>query len=561
MGIFCGGENSIVKQPQAGLAYLWPLLRAISPLQSSPQVSLEKTIKNSKGVFHKNDLLVLITPSLDLQLVNTLTGQFSPSRILGLLPDPAEYGGPQGINLQKETLLQAGISASILQKKRPETPARFLWKKTGLGIYGTGHRAGHRYPDAPTLPEQPVMKNFAASRLKPFFDRYWHLMLGLSLLLFVLGTNLDHVRWFYNNPPPAGLIWLGAGLGAAVAFSRFSNLSSLVYLFFSALLIGLQTASRLLPGLNELGGMDFWSFSEFTRLHLQLFNLQFFSEWKGNFHGYFLLCFLFCICGAWLVWAAIRLKRPLAGVIPAGCLLGYENSLSQQDSAALAVFMFFTVLLASAASFREQHDNWEKRNISTPWELGEWPFSALVIAGLVAIFTFTIPYVITEEGRRKIADFLRPDPQNTQFSGHVPDQADPFDEEITANDFNLQDLGNPPSRSSVVVLYLRVNDPPPPGYNPEMLNNTNRRYYLRSAIYTTYTGSGWETEAVPPNKKSGRARSRAQTAGSGDRNSSFPYGKSICCQPAGQLRRRHFSLSRHNRWQPAREGTGQLLHR
>ena len=342
------------------------------------------------------------------------------------------------------------------------------------------------------------MKNFAASRLKPFLDRYGLLLSGLVLLLFVLGINLDHVRWFLNTPPPAGLIWLGAGLGVVVAFSRFSNFSSRVYLFFSALLMSLQTTARLLPGLKDLDGMDFWSFSEFTRLHLQIFNLQLFSGWKGNFHGYLLLCFLFGICGAWLAWTTIRLKRPLAGLIPAGCLLGYENSLSQQDSGTLAIFMFFAVLLTSAASFREQHDNWEKKNISTPWELGDWPFSALLIAALVAILTFTIPYAVTEEGRRKIADFLKPEPQKAQTSSHVSAQADPFNEEITANDFNLHDLGNPPSRSSIVVLYLRVNDPPPPEYEPEILNNTNRRYYLRSVIYTTYNGSGWETEAVPP---------------------------------------------------------------
>ena len=140
VGIFSGGENSIIMRPQAGLAYLWPLLRAISPLQSSPQASLEKTIKNSKGILHKNDLLVLITPSLDPQLVNLLAGQFSPSRIGCLLLDPAEYGGQEGIKLQKETLLQAGISASILRKKDLKPLPGFYGNKQAweFMVLGTG---------------------------------------------------------------------------------------------------------------------------------------------------------------------------------------------------------------------------------------------------------------------------------------------------------------------------------------------------------------------------------------------------------------------------------------
>ena len=140
VGLFCGGKNPIVKQPQSGQAFLWPLLRAISPLQSDPKLKLDKIIKKSKGIIHKNDLLILITPSLDPQLAERLAEQFAPSRVFTLLPDPIEYGGQAGVNLQKELLLQAGISASILRKDDLKPMPSFYGKKQTweFKILGTG---------------------------------------------------------------------------------------------------------------------------------------------------------------------------------------------------------------------------------------------------------------------------------------------------------------------------------------------------------------------------------------------------------------------------------------
>ena len=340
------------------------------------------------------------------------------------------------------------------------------------------------------------MKKFIPAALLSFLNRCWQLLLVLILLLVLLSINLDKVRWFSNNPPPTGLIWLGAVLGAVVAFSRFSNLSCQLYLLLSGLLAVLQTSHGLLSGMNDLAGMNFWSFSDSIRLHLHLFYLQFISGWQGSFHGYLVLCLLFWICGAWLVWATIRIKRPLAGIIPAACMLGYESNLKNHNLGTMAIFVFFAVLLASAASFREQHDDWEKRNISTPWELGDWPFSALVIAALAATFTLTIPYVATQEGRREISDFLKPEPQKIQISNYSVYQPETSGEQITITDFDLQDPGKPPSRSTAAVMLLRLNDPPPVESGPEIWNDANQRYYLRSSLFTTYTGSGWKIEEV-----------------------------------------------------------------
>ena len=340
------------------------------------------------------------------------------------------------------------------------------------------------------------MKKFIPAALLSFLNRCWQLLLVLILLLVLLSINLDKVRWFSNNPPPTDLIWLGAVLGAVVAFSRFSNLSCQLYLLLSGLLAVLQTSHGLLSGMNDLAGMNFWSFSDSIRLHLHLFYLQFISGWQGSFHGYLVLCLLFWICGAWLVWATIRIKRPLAGIIPAACMLGYESNLKNHNLGTMAIFVFFVVLLASAASFREQHDDWEKRNISTPWELGDWPFSALVIAALAATFTLTIPYVATQEGRREISDFLKPEPQKIQISNYTASRPETSGEQITIADFDLQDPGKPPSRSTVTVMLLRLNDSPPVESGPEIWNDANQRYYLRSSLFTTYTGSGWKIEEV-----------------------------------------------------------------
>ena len=116
VGFFCGGEKAVVLQPQSGQAFIWRLLRAISPLQAGSEFHLEKILNQSKGIIQKNDLVILLTPSLDPQLAERLAGRFIPSRVFTLLTDPAEFGGQEGITLQRELLLKSGISANILHK-------------------------------------------------------------------------------------------------------------------------------------------------------------------------------------------------------------------------------------------------------------------------------------------------------------------------------------------------------------------------------------------------------------------------------------------------------------
>ena len=321
----------------------------------------------------------------------------------------------------------------------------------------------------------------------------------LTALLLLLSYNLNNVSWFLNSPPPVVLIWLGAVLGAVLAFSRFSPFASLIYILLSGLLIGMQTSNGLLPGQGSLAGKTFWNFLDYVNLHLRLFYLQFTSDWQANFHGFLVIYLLFWLCGAWLTWSTLRLKRPLAGLIPAGLMLGYESSLRNKDINIMAIFALLLVLLAAAASFRERHDNWEKLKISTPWELGEWPFSALMIATLVGAIALSFPYVATNEGRQKISDMLKPEPLTVQVSSYKPYQFEKTEEQILIGIFDLQTLGTPPSRGTEAVMYLRVNDPPPQlNNNPDMEDAATPRYYLRNFIYTTYTGWGWETEKISP---------------------------------------------------------------
>lgn len=119
VGVFVGGDAPQAKLPQSGQAYLWELLQYLAPLQPQENASLRRTLEQIRPLINARDLLVIITPSLDLEwlpaLQNLRRTRRGDSANVVLL-DPASFGEGQSAQHVMNALNAAGLSARLVQR-------------------------------------------------------------------------------------------------------------------------------------------------------------------------------------------------------------------------------------------------------------------------------------------------------------------------------------------------------------------------------------------------------------------------------------------------------------
>jgi uncharacterized protein (DUF58 family) len=127
VGLFAYTDRECVVLPQRSQAHLWPLLRALAPLQPVARRPLADTLGRAHALIKGSDLLVVVTPSLDpdwpraIRQLGHSRGARRPANAEAILLDPASFSGdPAGQAGQAESfapfLADLGIPAQVVRR-------------------------------------------------------------------------------------------------------------------------------------------------------------------------------------------------------------------------------------------------------------------------------------------------------------------------------------------------------------------------------------------------------------------------------------------------------------
>ena len=344
----------------------------------------------------------------------------------------------------------------------------------------------------------------------------WLLVGGATTLM---AMTLAEANWVENNDPLiAGLLW-GLLFGVLLARSRFSGWFSLLYCQVMALCFGLQSLGSLLPPLGALTNRPALESLALANARLLLLTERM-QGWLASIAagesvrdtGLFILLagLLAWNASAWLMWAFIRRKRALQGVLPYGVLFGFNVQLSDQSLWLFAAFLVFTLPMAARTDSNHYHADWERRSVDYPDELGwSWGGYALGLAVLIALAARLFVFVATPEGWNALAEALRPVRQTVEdttarwFADVNPPRYNPTEavRAPSAQTPQLGVVGAAPAQGNALVMWVSTDGPIPPPPDLEergVLANAVPVRYWRSEVYAAYTGSGWQPPEFSP---------------------------------------------------------------
>jgi uncharacterized protein (DUF58 family) len=168
VGLFAYTDTECVVMPQRSQAHLWPLLRALAPLQPAGRRPLAETLNRARALISGSDLLVVVTPSLDPEWPRAIR-QLGHSRRAfnaeAILLDPASFGGHLAVPGQADQVGQAesfapfladlGIPARVVRRGdiKPITAAYGELRRWEFITLGTGRVVVRKAPrEAAALP-------------------------------------------------------------------------------------------------------------------------------------------------------------------------------------------------------------------------------------------------------------------------------------------------------------------------------------------------------------------------------------------------------------------------
>jgi transglutaminase-like putative cysteine protease len=207
---------------------------------------------------------------------------------------------------------------------------------------------------------------------------------------------------------------------------------------------------------------------------------------------FLLMSWVIWLTTSWLVWWAVRRRRPLVGASPMGLLLAANTHFRDYSLVNLQFFFFWIGLCVAIYHFNTLHDDWSRRRVDHPEGLGlEWGFSAAPLALSITLFASLMPLFTTPEGWEKISDWLRLDEREVARGEHSPASGQGIRESETSfRTPSLRSIGEPPPSGDQLVMWVHISDPTPP--HPSEISFVVPQHYWRSHIYTGYLGTGWE---------------------------------------------------------------------
>ena len=151
VGLFAYTDTEHVVMPQRSQAHLWPLLRALAPLQPAAPHPLAETLSRAHALISGSDLLVVATPSLDPDWPRAIR-QLGHSRRAfnaeAILLDPASFGGAGQAETFAPFLADLGIPARVVRRGdiKPISGAYGELRRWEFITLGTGRVVVRRAP-------------------------------------------------------------------------------------------------------------------------------------------------------------------------------------------------------------------------------------------------------------------------------------------------------------------------------------------------------------------------------------------------------------------------------
>jgi transglutaminase-like putative cysteine protease len=342
----------------------------------------------------------------------------------------------------------------------------------------------------------------------------WQTWLLAGGLLVIAATSVHGAAWVRDSGPVGAGLFLGALCGAALAASRWRGLISLIYTLLLAPVLAVQAVGQVIPPLSVAFSLPALKLIELMNVRLFAF-FERLNGWAALYNsgqaipdtGLFVLLFalLAWLVGAWLSWCVRRWRQALAGILPLGLLLAVNVNLSGQDLTAVWLYVFVGLLLVARIAHNRQHEDWVRRRVDYPEDVGvDWTMPAFALALVITLFARLAPLVGTPQGWQTLSDLFKPAQQQVEdTAGRIFAQVSP--PKVTATPLvhavtpQLGTVGAPPAQGSDVVFYVYTGDPPPPpretGIDPHRIVP---QHYWRSGIFAIYTGSGWQPAPEDP---------------------------------------------------------------
>jgi uncharacterized protein (DUF58 family) len=112
VGLFAWTDVQRIVLPRRGQPHHWNLLRGIAPLQPVTSRPLPLVVQAALGLTSARDLLIVVTPSLNIQWAQCPAQR----SLMAILLDPAPFSGPAGAAQSALQLRARGIPTRILHR-------------------------------------------------------------------------------------------------------------------------------------------------------------------------------------------------------------------------------------------------------------------------------------------------------------------------------------------------------------------------------------------------------------------------------------------------------------
>jgi uncharacterized protein (DUF58 family) len=161
VGMLGRTEKEIVVLPRQGQTHLWTFLQALAPLHIAGSNHLEDVLRGAKGLVAGNDLLVLVTPSLNTDWIAPLRrisrSRGSRGRAEVILLDPDSFTAPAQIEDAASRspaesflsiLVENGITTHLLRKQDVSVISGYYGEisRWEFSVTGTGKAFARRAP-------------------------------------------------------------------------------------------------------------------------------------------------------------------------------------------------------------------------------------------------------------------------------------------------------------------------------------------------------------------------------------------------------------------------------
>ncbi|MCJ7623036.1 MAG: transglutaminase-like domain-containing protein [Anaerolineaceae bacterium] len=355
-----------------------------------------------------------------------------------------------------------------------------------------------------------------AETFKAFLRRDGLLLLLSILILILLSASFSEAARVEDSTPLTKIILLGGLCGTALSYSRFKSTFPLIFTTLLSTVSAVQGTWRvMLPSVIAKS----LTWPEYLALtHLRLLNaLNQIGYWfnsllrEGEIKdtkavGFLLMILTWNAC-VWMLWNFIRRRTALRGLIPTALLLTINVYRYAVNIDIFHIFLFAAILLTAERSFWGQRHEWDTRRVPYPYELGEWPISAIFIAILIGLAMKIAPLVGTEKGWESIADLFR-QPQQEEIVYIYTGAENPFSFEtglqpagvhVGIGISEMGTIGAPPSQLDTTVMWVAVDKFMGEGSEFSAAQGGSAgHFYLRGEIFTAYTGTGWDRAELRP---------------------------------------------------------------